>query len=137
MPADQSKVVTRSHPIPSDPFEESVYGLIPQVIIPPSKAERYRSKFANQARVEYFSDRKQAASMGPAKVFVNPPQSFLKKGEKEQKPKQLFSPDRAVRKAPVPKDSGVIPEKTKKDFVKLNALENINSGKIINIKSSG
>jgi hypothetical protein len=132
MPADQSKVVTRSHPIPSDPFEESVYGLIPQVIIPPPKAERYRSKFADQARVEYFSDRKQAASMGPAKVFVNPPQSFLKKGEREQKSgsKQHFSPDRAVRKAPVPKDSGVIPGKTKKDFVKLNALENINSGKI-------
>ena len=84
MPTDPSKALTRSHPIPSDPFEESVYGLIPQVIIPPPKAERYRSKFANQARVEYFSDRKQTASMGPAKVFVNPPQKFLKKGEREK-----------------------------------------------------
>ncbi len=44
----------------------------------------------------------------------------------------MFSPDRVVRKAPVPKDSGLIPDKTKKDFVKLNALENINSG-LINI----
>lgn len=134
MPIDQSKVVTRSHPIPSDPFDESVYGLIPQVIIPPPKAERYRSKFANQARVEYFSERKQTASMGPAKVFVNPPQLFLKKGEREKNSnaKQHFSPDRAVRKAPVPKDSGQIPEKTMKDFVKLNALENINSSRIIN-----
>ena len=42
---------------------------------------------------------------------------------------EKFSPDRVVRKAPVPKDSGLIPTKTNKDFIKLNALENINSGK--------
>jgi hypothetical protein len=81
MPSDAPTVITKSHPIPADPFEESVYALIPQLVVPPTKAERYRSKFANLARVEYHSDRKSAASMGPAKVVVNHPTQFLKKKE--------------------------------------------------------
>jgi hypothetical protein len=89
-----------SYPIPSDPFNESVYALIPEVIIPPPKEERYRSKFAStfyifpiildQARVEYNQNRKSAASMGPAKVVVNDPSDFLKCGAKEAKPSIIY-----------------------------------------------
>ena len=131
--------VIQSHPIPSDPFEESVYALIPQELVAPPKKERYRSKFAGQARAEYVKDRKTSASMGPAKVVVNHPKEFLKKGERELKSHSskffkvniidvFYSPDKTVRKAPVPKEPGLVPPKTTKDFVKLNALENINSG---------
>ena len=85
MPLDAPTVITKSHPIPSDPFEESVYALIPQLVVPPAKAERYRSKFAGLARMEYHQDRKSAASMGPAKVVVNHPTHFLKKKDALQK----------------------------------------------------
>jgi hypothetical protein len=72
------------NPVPNDPFEESVYALIPQLVIPPPQKERYRSNFADQARQEYVKGRKNTASMGPAKVIVNHPTRFLKKGEGEQ-----------------------------------------------------
>jgi hypothetical protein len=43
---------------------------------------------------------------------------------------EKFIPDRSVRKAPVPKDAPTLVKPSKKDFVKSNALENINSGNI-------
>jgi hypothetical protein len=41
---------------------------------------------------------------------------------------EKFQPDRSVRKAPVPKAPGNAAPPSGKDFIKLNALENINSG---------
>jgi hypothetical protein len=67
-------------PIPADPFDENVYSLIPLELPPPEQKSRYRSKFAGMARQEYKAGVKPAASMGPAKVAVNPPAQFLKKG---------------------------------------------------------
>ncbi|KAJ3289949.1 hypothetical protein HDU79_003660 [Rhizoclosmatium sp. JEL0117] len=131
---DQPIKITKSHPTPTDPFNESVYNLIPIEIIPPAKQKQYRSKFADQARKEYYTGLKNAASMGPAKVFVNGTDGFMKKGDGNKVKMQIqainkeaYCPDKTVRKANVPKDTPVIIETSKKDFIKQNALENINS----------
>jgi hypothetical protein len=68
--------------IPTDPKQESIYRLIPVEIPPVAKQKVYRSIHADQAREEYKKGIKPAASMGPAKVLVNPPKNFLKKNEK-------------------------------------------------------
>lgn len=75
---------TKPVPIPANPAEENVYRLIPEEYVPPPKEKRYRSLYADQARSEYTCHRKNAASMGPAKVHVNPTSEFLKKGSKIQ-----------------------------------------------------
>ena len=75
-----SKHVMRAS-IPDDPFEENIYNLIPMELAPTEKTLRYRSKFAGMARREYKAGIKPAASMGPAKVVVNPPSKFLKKSQ--------------------------------------------------------
>ena len=69
--------------IPANPFDESVYKLIPPTFVSIPRQARHRSKYAEQSRAEYFSNRKDAASMGPAKVIVRSPKTFLKKGELE------------------------------------------------------
>ena len=90
MPRRSSEPIQLTSTVPSDPFQESVYKLIPQEYVPPPKAERYKSKFAHQARIEYNSNRKTTASMGPAKVEVNHPKEFLKKGEKVKESKSIL-----------------------------------------------
>ncbi|KAJ3402960.1 hypothetical protein HDU80_004603 [Chytriomyces hyalinus] len=127
--SEPNNKIIKSHPTPADPFRESVYNLIPIEYIPPEKQKQYRSKFADQARREYVSGQKTAASMGPPKVFVNGTDGFLKKGDGASlKPKvKAHTPERVMRKAEVPKDKPVIIDTSKKDFIKLNALENINS----------
>ncbi|KAI8814112.1 calmodulin-binding-domain-containing protein [Cladochytrium replicatum] len=121
--------VIRTQPVPPDPFEESVYKLIPEHIPPPEKQKMYRSKFAKQARDEFFSGMKTAASMGPAKVKLGGPEEFVRRGDRERNaaPVTKFDPDRTIRKDPVPKTPGKSLGATGKDFINLNALEMINS----------
>ncbi|KAI9356747.1 calmodulin-binding-domain-containing protein [Zopfochytrium polystomum] len=89
----------------------------------------YRSKFAKEARKEYVSGMKPSASMGPAKVQVNKPDEFLRRGDRERKAPAAtkYEPDRTVRKAPVPKAQPPAAAPSNKNFIKQNALENINS----------
>ncbi|KAJ3022991.1 UNVERIFIED_CONTAM: hypothetical protein HDU68_008837 [Siphonaria sp. JEL0065] len=126
--------IQKTHPTPADPFHESVYKLIPLEFIPPVKQKQYRSKFADQARKEYVTGQKSTASMGPAKVLVNGTDGFLKEGDGNKVKMQIqainqeaYAPDKTIRKADVPKDVPVIEKATRKDFIKQNALENINS----------
>ncbi|KAJ3417486.1 hypothetical protein HDV05_003350 [Chytridiales sp. JEL 0842] len=121
--------VKKAHPVPSDVYEESVYSLIPIEYTPPAKQGMYRSKYAGMARTEYKSGTKEAASMGPAKIAVRTTDGFLKKGDREKKSPHVekHQPDRSIRKAPVPKAVGVAAHTSDKNFIKLNALENINS----------
>ncbi|KAI9104795.1 calmodulin-binding-domain-containing protein [Phlyctochytrium arcticum] len=125
----KSSSTTRPYPHPADPFAESVYKLIAEEIPPAPHNERYRSRFAQRAHEEYQSNKKAAASMGPAKVPVPDPRDFLKRRERETgaglAPAQ--HPDRAIRKAPLPDKPGKIPPTTQKDFIRSNALDNINS----------
>ncbi|KAJ3219444.1 hypothetical protein HDU67_001275 [Dinochytrium kinnereticum] len=127
--ANNGGKIVHHNPTPADVFEESVYSLIPVEYTPPAKQNMYRSKFASQAKAEYVTGKKEAASMGPAKVEVHRTDGYLKKGDREKlKPHgESYQPDRSVRKAPVPKEPGKAPPPTKKDFIKLNALDNINS----------
>jgi hypothetical protein len=117
--------------IPSDPSLESVYSLIPNEYIPPIQEKRYQSKYAAQARMEY-TDTQKEASMGPAKVLVPPTNQFLKKGHgvpKVQIKTEKTEKIQSTRKAPLPiscKIGQPIPATTK-DFIKQNALDNINS----------
>ncbi|KAI9193173.1 calmodulin-binding-domain-containing protein [Polychytrium aggregatum] len=127
--ADRPNTIITTHPVPPDPFEESVYGLIPVEYEPPPKQDMYRSKFASQARKEYWNGLKASASMGPAKVGVNDPRDYLRKGEREKhnNPAKVYQPDRMIRKAPLPDEAGKLATPTSKNFVVQNALENINS----------
>ncbi|KAJ3348946.1 hypothetical protein HDU91_006447, partial [Kappamyces sp. JEL0680] len=120
---------TNTVAIPADPLHENVYRLIPEVYVAPPKEQRYRSQFADQARKEYKEDVKKAASMGPLKVPLPPKAEFLKKGHGVAKPQVPKSQrDRSVLKAavPGPHDAPKIPPCTK-NFIKQNALDNINS----------
>jgi hypothetical protein len=119
---------------PQDPFQESVYRLIPEEVIPPAKAQRYKSVYADKARVEYKNKQKER-SMGPSKVQLASPAQFLHKGKgvpkKEGKENLQTVPkgpkDKCTRKAPIPHEPGPKLPPTKKNFIAQNALDNINS----------
>ncbi|KAI9175246.1 hypothetical protein H9P43_006607 [Blastocladiella emersonii ATCC 22665] len=109
-------------PIPQDPFDESVYNLIPIAITPPPKPPRHVSKFAGMARTEYRSGVKPMASMGPLRVVSFGPERFLRKGDGEKLKVEIpkHQPDRTTRKAPLPDEPGNIPGPSGTDFIKLN-----------------
>ncbi|KAJ1345067.1 hypothetical protein BSLG_000582 [Batrachochytrium salamandrivorans] len=115
--------------IPADVNNETVYKLITEEYMAPAKDKRYRSQFADQAREEYNSSRMPDASMGPAKVQVNAISDFLRKGGRAKMsiPVQKSMPDKTIRKAPIPTSMSVPISPSKKNFVKQNALDNINS----------
>jgi hypothetical protein len=75
-----AKHVPRSS-IPNDPFTENVVNLLPIELSEAPKKDRYKSQFAPLAKAEYWSGRKQAASIGPAAVPKDVPNRFLKKGD--------------------------------------------------------
>ncbi|ORZ34446.1 calmodulin-binding-domain-containing protein [Catenaria anguillulae PL171] len=116
-------------PIPQDPFDESVYDLIPIAVTPPAKHARHVSKFAPLARQEYWSGTKPMASMGPLRVVSHGPERYLKRGDgdklKPEVPKH--HPNRSVRKAPLPEEPGVIPGPSGTDFIKSNRATMVHS----------
>ena len=78
-PAETGRITLREHAIPRDPFDENVYNILPDVIHIPDKKAMYKSIFAGDVKFQEKKGRKDAASMGPIKVHVNPPKEFLKK----------------------------------------------------------
>ncbi|KAJ3381975.1 hypothetical protein HDU84_004728, partial [Entophlyctis sp. JEL0112] len=131
--------ITKTRPTPVNALHESVYALLPEEYVAPAKQKQYRSKFAAMARREYTAGQKAAASMGPAGgvTALSGTDGFLRKGEGVRSREEAMRAsreaagvslrDRTVRKASVPKDKPVIITQTQKDFIKQNALENINS----------
>ncbi|KAJ3092477.1 hypothetical protein HK102_006888 [Quaeritorhiza haematococci] len=118
------------HPIPTDPFDETVYNLLPLELPPQEKPPTYKSVYAKLAKKEYKDGKKATASIGPAKVQQRSAKEFLKKDEGSgirAVAAKTYRADRSVRKDPLPKSPGQIPEPSKKDFVKINALDNIQS----------
>ncbi|KAG5463465.1 MAG: calmodulin-binding-domain-containing protein, partial [Olpidium bornovanus] len=116
----------------------------------PEKKAKYRSKFSSQARAEHRAGRREAAGMGPPAVTKERPDAFLKKHAGEERLKErefsFFSMPASVTagaarkphhnatvvgplRPPVPKhdELGKVLPQTKKDFIRLNALENIHS----------
>ncbi|KAJ3221562.1 hypothetical protein HK099_003407 [Clydaea vesicula] len=117
------------NPVPPDPFEESVHKLIPIELRKEEKAARYKSVHAYEVKAEEKKGKKLAASMGKVNIQPNPPQEFLRKGDGNVRliPAEVFQCDKTILRDPLPKDRGIIPKPTEKDFIKLNALENIHS----------
>ncbi|RKP19747.1 hypothetical protein ROZALSC1DRAFT_28687 [Rozella allomycis CSF55] len=122
---------TNSSSVLDDPFQESVYRLIPEVVPEKPHPPLYKSIFSNMAKSEYTTGTKPAASMGPVKVKVNPPKEFLKKHSKEPRlppPKEFHYADKGLRPSvPSKKERPVLPKPTSMDFVTTNAVNIINS----------
>ncbi|KAI9220907.1 calmodulin-binding-domain-containing protein [Blastocladiella britannica] len=131
--ATQSRHLVRAHPherevhiyippIPADPFDESVYDLIPIAVHPPPAAARHISRYAGEVRREYREGMKQMASMGKITVVGWGPERYLKKGEGEKVKPEVpkHQPDRSLRKAPLPGTPGAIPPPSGTDFIRSN-----------------
>ena len=101
---------------------------------------RYRSKFRPSVLNEERTRRQGShQTMGHAKVPLNDPKDFLKKGDVERKLNEQFSHQKAmsamtreehnhrITRPPVPNhtDRPILGMKTTKDFVKQNAVETI------------
>jgi len=113
-------------------MEESIYNLIPKTPEKTVKADRYRSKFKETVKDEQKSNKKECKTMGPAKVPLNDPESFMKKRSKlPQLPekKDFKYPDEEKRRPNVPKhtEKPVMGAKSNKNFIHTNAVENIMS----------
>ena len=74
-------VIVKKNPVPKDPFNESIYDLLPVEIHLPEKPPQYKSIFSGMVRTEVQMARKGNGSIGPAKVAVPPPVEFLRRGE--------------------------------------------------------
>ncbi|XP_046545897.1 enkurin-like [Haliotis rubra] len=112
--------------------EGTIYNLIPQEEVKPPKDPRHASKFKSSVRDEFKYNKADHKTMGQAKVPVPTTDNFLKKREKEPKlpTKQEYNyPDEDRKKPPVPKkdDKPLMGLKTTKNFLTINAVENITS----------
>lgn len=74
-------VIVKKNPVPKDPFNESIYDLLPVEIHLPEKPQQYKSIFSGMVRTEVQMAKKGNGSIGPAKVAVPPPVEFLRRGE--------------------------------------------------------
>ncbi|KPP67553.1 enkurin-like [Scleropages formosus] len=113
----------------------SIYNLIPQEELKTEKPPRYISKFKDQVKQEAQLNKGINKTMGPAKVEVPTPKRFLLKHCNEPKlPENVAEKPISYmacgkqRKPPVPlKDENPLKsvQRSSKDFVKSNAIENI------------
>jgi len=111
--------------------EESIYNLIPKTPERLVKPDRYRSKFKETVKVEQKANKKECKTMGPAKVPLNDPESFMKKRSKlpNLPEKKDFKYPDEQRRPDVPKhtEKPVMGIKSNKNFITTNAVENIMS----------
>lgn len=127
---NSSTIQYHASPIPNDSFSESVYNLLPVAVSIPAKQSMYKSIHAAQVKGEVKNGKKEAASMGRVKVGASAPQEFLRKGEGIIRIKPATTstkPKKAHIKPSLPTDRGVLPVQTQKEYIKINALENIHS----------
>lgn len=108
---------------------ESIYNLIPKEEAKESKSPRYVSKYADIAKEEINQGKSPSRTMGPAKVEVNAPDQFMKKGMGtaiRTSPKQVEKEVIPVEKKPaVPRanEAPVYGLKSDKNFIRDNAVE--------------
>lgn len=108
--------------------EESIYNLIPKTPEKPPRAERHQSKFHSTVKDEQKHNKKENKTMGPAKVPLNDPESFLKKRSKlPQLPDKKEFEYPTERRPPVPRhtEKPLMGVKSNKNFINTNAVENI------------
>jgi hypothetical protein len=142
---DLGKFQFHSCPVPSDKFDESVYNLLPVGVPIPEKAAIYKSKYRDEVKRDEQRVKKVNASIGPAHAYIPPPAEFLRKGggakllnpiSKSKLLIVMLAPVQTKGKAQggsrmpaLPKVFTKIKRKeTTKEYVKMNALENIHSG---------
>ncbi|KAL5261722.1 hypothetical protein ACHWQZ_G007430 [Mnemiopsis leidyi] len=112
--------------------EESIYDLLPTVRQPEAKNPRYKSVFNETTKAEYKSHKQASKTMGPAKVPLNEPSSFMSKRAKEPvlpEKSQFVRPNADQKRPAVPKrdEKPVMGLKSNKNFIHTNAVENIMS----------
>ena len=117
--------------------EESIYSLIPRT--PPAvfKPRRYKSIHSEKVQKELNLNKNHTKTMGPGRYPPPDTKNFLKKQEKESKKTTVndLEGDLArksremARKPAVPRrdERPVMGSKTEKNFIKSNAIENINA----------
>ncbi|KAJ1499874.1 hypothetical protein HMI56_004158 [Coelomomyces lativittatus] len=124
-------------PIPSNPYDECVYDLMPLQINPPKPPPTHVSKYHARVHLEYLSGTHPRASMGPPPSSSSPfnkvdplnPRGYLKKGEGEKKKPTVVKvhAPKVVLKAPLTKEFGLLPTPSLKDFVKINRRDIVHS----------
>jgi len=112
--------------------EESIYNLVPRPKLVNPRPPVSMSKYREKARYEMQAPKQAHRTLGYEKTPLRGVDCFLKAHEKEPilPPKQKFVYLDAARNRPkVPKNGDMPPlgYKTKKDFIKSNAMDNINS----------
>ena len=112
--------------------EESIYNLIPHT--PPAvyKPPRYKSIHADRVQKHLRTNKMQTKTMGLAKVPQPDTQNYLKKNTTVKPPKRCPSDEferDTTQKPPVPRhdEPPIMGTKTDKNFIKSNAMENMNS----------
>jgi len=115
--------------MPEQYGSEHITSLIPQAMPPKVKPPRHVSKYQPVVKTEASQNKHVSKTMGPAKVKVSEPANYLKKSDKAlAEPKSTTSKKQARKpKVPTRYDQNKVAEKTEKDFIKTNAIENITS----------
>jgi len=117
--------------MPEQYGSEHITSLIPQAMPPKVKPPRHVSKYQPVVKTEASQNKHVSKTMGPAKVKVSEPANYLKKSDKALPERANSSPTskKQARKPKVPTryEQNKVAEKTEKDFIKTNAIENITS----------
>jgi len=116
--------------MPEQYGSEHITSLIPQAMPPKIKPPRHVSKYQPVVKTEASQNKHVSKTMGPAKVKVSEPANYLKKSDKAlPEPSQATTSKKQSRKPKVPTryEQNKVAEKTEKDFIKTNAIENITS----------
>lgn len=111
-------------------FNESIHDMIKPEAEEVKKPARYVSTHAKNTGVYYKANKQNNASLGPAKVPLREPKSFLKSHEKKiiLPEKQKFGyKDEHTKKPPIPTTAPSYGNKSQKNFLVDNPLEVINS----------
>ncbi|NP_001187760.1 enkurin [Ictalurus punctatus] len=110
---------------------ESIYNLIPREEEKIEKAPRYTSRFREQVKEEKKQNKESNKTMGPAKVEMPSPDKYLLKHSRDPKlsEKKPFSYRDEIQprkpRIPAKTEQPLRGIQTKKDFVRINAVENI------------
>ncbi|KAJ8278093.1 hypothetical protein GJAV_G00083740 [Gymnothorax javanicus] len=111
--------------------QESVYNLIPKKEAKIEKPPRYVSKYSAQVKQEKQMNKSSHKTMGPAKVEAPSTEKFLRKQSKASKVSDSITPfkEENLKKMPMStrSDNSWKRPQTKKDFIKSNAIDIINS----------
>merc|ERR1712071_315968 len=114
--------------LPGQYGSEHITSLIPQAMAPRVKPPRHVSNYKPVVKADASKNKHESKTMGPAKLQVSEPADYMKKSDRSL-PEPQKTEKKSVRKPKVPTryEQNAVAEKTEKDFIKTNAIENITS----------